>query len=308
MKGNPMAYKSELAMASMLKQMARSMEKEIHPDQSLTYDQAFWEVWTNRYKFNVASDKQEQQHNRIISIIGKDKLIREIDHQTLSYIKKVLMSEGLCESTTNRYFNLMATTMRYIRDNRIPDLIVPNFKAVLNPKAERQRETIVSRELEALLMKNSDHELADFLTVLLYTGMRFSEAWGLTYERSIDFASNKITLYSKQTKSKKPRTLPMPKKVKKVLFKRMGQVKPFMMSKGYYEAHFRQLKDRLGLTDPDLVLHAMRHSAVSRLIDLGLSLPVVQEFVGHANINTTRRYIHLNHSHLVEAAEALDRL
>ncbi|MBT9559618.1 MAG: tyrosine-type recombinase/integrase [Myxococcales bacterium] len=39
--------------------------------------------------------------------------------------------------------------------------------------------------------------------------------------------------------------------------------------------------------------HLLRHSSATQLVEMGVPLPVVQEICGHAEITTTRRYVHL---------------
>ncbi len=39
--------------------------------------------------------------------------------------------------------------------------------------------------------------------------------------------------------------------------------------------------------------HLLRHSSATQLVEMGTPLPVVQEICGHAEITTTRRYVHL---------------
>lgn len=50
----------------------------------------------------------------------------------------------------------------------------------------------------------------------------------------------------------------------------------------------------------DLII---RHSVASFLINKGVSLYVVQDLLGHAQIKTTQRYAHLTQETLQDAAE-----
>ncbi len=53
---------------------------------------------------------------------------------------------------------------------------------------------------------------------------------------------------------------------------------------------FKYYLNKLGLNGR---LHDLRHTFASHLVMNGAPLPVVQEFLGHANITTTMVYSHL---------------
>jgi site-specific recombinase XerD len=74
---------------------------------------------------------------------------------------------------------------------------------------------------------------------------------------------------------------------------------------------FRQTWDRakvtLGLSDDaQLVPHALRHTTASRLVQRGVTLKVVQEWLGHKTITVTMRYAHLAPANLLAAVKVLE--
>lgn len=54
---------------------------------------------------------------------------------------------------------------------------------------------------------------------------------------------------------------------------------------------------------PELRMHDLRHSFASALVNRGVSIYEVQNFLGHASLKTTRRYAHLSPERLRESAE-----
>ena len=49
--------------------------------------------------------------------------------------------------------------------------------------------------------------------------------------------------------------------------------------------------------------HTLRHTPASRLVMTGVPLPTVKEILGHWDLQTTLRYVHLSPGHIQTAAE-----
>ena len=60
--------------------------------------------------------------------------------------------------------------------------------------------------------------------------------------------------------------------------------------------------------DPQFVVHMLRHTCASRLVQRGVPLAVVQKWMGHSNIQTTLRYAHLAPESLMVGKEALEQV
>lgn len=87
-----------------------------------------------------------------------------------------------------------------------------------------------------------------------------------------------------------------------------GRGKPFE-GIGYtmYRKAWEYAKKAAGLEqDTALVRHSLRHTTASRLVQRGLHLKEVQEFLGHKNFNTTLRYAHLSPSGRSRAVQVLE--
>lgn len=54
--------------------------------------------------------------------------------------------------------------------------------------------------------------------------------------------------------------------------------------------HWDEVVASLGL--PGITRHTLRHTAATWMVDSGMSLEIVQDILGHADIATTRRYVH----------------
>jgi site-specific recombinase XerD len=58
--------------------------------------------------------------------------------------------------------------------------------------------------------------------------------------------------------------------------------------------------------DLEFVIHSLRHTCASRLVNAGVDLYVVCKWLGHSSIQITERYAHLNPDKLVHAVEVLE--
>ncbi|MCB9752937.1 MAG: site-specific integrase [Myxococcales bacterium] len=69
------------------------------------------------------------------------------------------------------------------------------------------------------------------------------------------------------------------------------------------EDSWRIVRARAGLEG--VRLHDLRHSAASDAINAGVSLEVIREILGHADIRTTQRYAHLTRGVIAEGVERM---
>lgn len=62
---------------------------------------------------------------------------------------------------------------------------------------------------------------------------------------------------------------------------------------------------RLGL--PGLRRHDLRHAGATWFANAGIPIHVVSDILGHASIETTRAYLHIDNTALKRAAEQINR-
>lgn len=68
---------------------------------------------------------------------------------------------------------------------------------------------------------------------------------------------------------------------------------------------FQVAKDKVGITKPATV-HTLRHSFATHLLEGNADLRTIQVLLGHSNISTTSKYIHLSTKHIASVKSPLD--
>ncbi len=215
---------------------------------------------------------------------------------------------GNSNGTVNRKLAALSKLMSYAHRRG---------KVKAKPHLERQLESegrirYLTQEEEvrglALLSQWGKDEHAEAMCVLVDSGIRPSELWRLE-DRDVNFENGTMAVW--QTKNKHPRSVPMTLRVKEIIRRRTeltlkGQrLFPF---DNYWMAHaWERMKHSMGLAeDTQFVPYALRHTCASRLVQRGVNLRVVQEWMGHKTITVTMRYAHLSPTNLLEAVKVLE--
>ena len=153
--------------------------------------------------------------------------------------------------------------------------------------------------------------LRDVFLFAVLTGFRKGEMLNLKWS-GVDLQKRQVTIENSEgftTKSGKSRTIPLNDAVFDMLSKRNAERnrceyvfhrKGYKLNDLYLTHRFKKYVVDLGL-NPQLHLHSCRHTAASWLVDAGVSLYIVQNILGHANIATTQIYSHLSQNTLQES-------
>ncbi len=155
------------------------------------------------------------------------------------------------------------------------------------------------------------------LMTLRYTGLRLKEVVTLRTEE-VDLDARRISLVGK---GRKPRVVPIPHVLETVLREYVNTLRPVLPGSGYFFANPRgsgSLRGRYGARAlHNLVLeagtgagvtgrhhpHRWRHTYATSLVRRGEDIHVVQRLMGHSNIATTTRYLHLSDADLLAAVD-----
>jgi integrase len=171
-------------------------------------------------------------------------------------------------------------------------------------RGEKNRESILPHDREAVYLAALPHPLSDVATVLLDTGLRLGEALSLDWAQvRLDPAQGArygfLTVLSGKAKNHKSRNVPLSARVVSVLKRweplRGGMVfrradgEPLQASlMGAQQARVRVLLK----LPADFVLHSLRHTFGSRLGEAGADAFTIMRLMGHSNVTVSQRYVH----------------
>jgi HAD superfamily hydrolase (TIGR01509 family) len=193
--------------------------------------------------------------------------------------------------------------------------------AIRKPSPGQGRDRRLTEDEERKLLEaveaHSNPMLAWVVKVAIETGMRQSEILGLRLNQ-VDLHSRVVRLLD--TKNNSARTVPLnaaatatfksalenplrPKETDLVFFGepgRDGKRRPYQFAKIWGD-----VKEAVGVSD--LHFHDLRHEAVSRLVENGLSDQEVASISGHKSMQMLRRYTHLRAEDLVSKLDGLEK-
>lgn len=268
---------------------------------------AIEQVYQSRWKNNKDAHGSHVRALKIVEVMG-DVQIGLIDDSWFEEYIRTMDSRKITVGTVNRYLAILKTILRFKRQQ---------YDFIRLRKERKGRIRVISREEEQQLVqalrydnkrrrKADFSQMADLVETLIDTGMRLGEVRNICYE-DISFETNLITIWI--NKGDRPRSIPMTRRVRAILERRkeINSVKPFTLTEWQCESAWRYARRFVGLEgDKEFVLHACRHTTATRLINNGIDLYVVKEWLGHGSIQVTERYAHLSPSKLAHAVKMLE--
>ena len=199
-------------------------------------------------------------------------------------------------ATINRELGLIQRILEVARQEWGIPLVENPVKAIRKAKADNARDRrLRSGEWDSLLKATEatrNRYLEPLVKLALATGMRRGE---LLNARWADVHWKDSTLLIPQTKNGEPRTIPLTDEAKHIIGG-LGMIhhandKIVPISAEAAKLGWKRLARRAAITD--LHFHDLRHEAISRFFELGLTVPEVALISGHKDPRMLFRYTHL---------------
>jgi integrase/recombinase XerD len=192
------------------------------------------------------------------------------------------------------------------------------FWEIPRPKKQIQNPNFFNQDEITQILKQTNNIKHKTMLMLAYsTGMRISEVINLKVWQ-ID--SKRMQIKIEQAKGKKDRMTPLSPVLLVMLREYFIAYKP--LKTGYlffgqlptepYSTRSLQLvlqaaKQRAGILKPGSV-HALRHSFATHLLDKGTDVTMIMKLLGHNDIKTTLRYLHVTNRDVLQIISPLDQL
>lgn len=242
-------------------------------------------IWEGKtiYGFAVASVDDADE------IMGRP-MLEDINTEMVADYAQII-SENLKPASVNRKLSSLHVLLKYAHDREwITKMPKFPWRTELNTRIRW-----VTPEEQKQLLELLPEDVAAFCEILIHTGMRRGELLNLRKE-NVDRGYARLW----NTKTKVPRSVPLSPRAQELVEKWV----PFTIHPQRIRYEWDKAKKAMGLAeDRHFVLHCLRHTAATRMLDTIHNPVVVQKLLGHSKIETTMRYAHVSDETLFDAVK-----
>lgn len=170
----------------------------------------------------------------------------------------------------------------------------PTLVVELPPNDEQPRERVATAEEAAQLLSSLAADDAVPYALAFYSGLRRSEIQRLDWD-DVDLGGPAITVRRSKSEAGTGRKIPLAAPLKPILraaWMRQGQPARGGVSRSVMSGKLAARAKRSWGSDVEPIgLHECRHTYASMLVAAGYTLKEVMEYMGHADLQTTSRYV-----------------
>jgi site-specific recombinase XerD len=178
-------------------------------------------------------------------------------------------------------------------------------------------------EVRLILYTAGTPQARAFLTTVYSCGLRLQEALNLEV-RDIDSERMVVRIRGKGSKQ---RDVPLPESTYNLLVEywkthrnkvllfpalgrngKKGRTATVPMARTSVQQIMRRILKELPKIKKHATLHTLRHSYATHLIEAGVNLRIVQQYLGHSSLETTMIYLHVTDMGNSDAAARINRL
>ena len=239
----------------------------------------------------------------------KDKKVDDLDSERLrSYFLYCINTLKLSENTLHSRINAVKFYFEQVLHRE------KFFFDILRPKKHLQIPTVFSVEDVQAIIKHTENQKHKTILMMCYaSGLRVSEVVGLKIK---DIDSKRMVIYILRAKGKKDRIVPLSVVLLNNLRDYFKAFKPKeYLFEGQYTGQAYTARSIQVILDASKQkakvkqkgsTHALRHSYATHQLDKGVDITYIQKILGHNDIKTTLRYLHVTTRDLNKIKSPLD--
>jgi site-specific recombinase XerD len=227
------------------------------------------------------------------------------------YLHKVVIEKGLSASTVNQYISAFKIVQTDVLGREWED-----FKIRRPRKSKRLPIVLSIEEMERLINVNRNLKHKAIIMLAYSSGLRRNELLNLL-PHHID--SERMQVRVMQGKGKKDRYTLLSRKTLEVLriYYKFTRPEKYLFepqnSKGkpLSETTLAKIvKNKLELAGikKAVSFHTLRHTFATHLLEQGVNLRLIQQFMGHTSLKTTTAYLHLTKLDPASVCSPLDNM
>lgn len=244
-------------------------------------------VYDSRWKYIATGYSNYLKATDIIKALGKSLHPKHVTTEKLRAYADSILASGNQPSSINRSLSNISVLL----DHALETGVIESKPKIPWLKVVRTRVRFFTPEEESRILEyflsTGNQEFHDFVVVLIDTGMRKGELLKL---QSKWINGDQLTIPAAICKTRRDRSIFLTRRAKEALARSF----PWVYSENQQRKFWGSMRLELGyLDDKDFVMHTLRHTCASRLIQRGTPITHVQKWMGHASIETTLRYGHL---------------
>jgi len=190
------------------------------------------------------------------------------------------------------------------------------FKIKRPRRPVKMPEVLSVEEVQRMIALTANVKHRAILTIMYSSGLRRMELLQL---KPADIDSERMLIKVKQGKGRKDRYTLLSTKALELLrlHYRFNRPKTFLfepngrlgrqVGETTIEKIVKRSAERAKITK-NVSCHTLRHSFATHLLEKGVSLKLIQEFLGHTSIKTTSRYLHLTNFNPSNVSSPLEEM
>ncbi|MBA3036488.1 MAG: tyrosine-type recombinase/integrase [Desulfobacterium sp.] len=231
--------------------------------------------------------------------------------QFKDYLHRLITTEGISVSLVNQYLSAFKILQ--------VDVLKRNWDQfkIKRPRREKKLPVVLSvQEVERIISVTSNIKHKTILMLAYSSGMRRQEVKQIK-PSAID--SSRMQVHVVQGKGKKDRYTILSAKALEwlrtyykverpltFLFEPLGKKGSPMGDQTL--AHIVKSNARKAGIKKNISFHTLRHSFATHLLEQGVNLRLIQQFMGHVSLKTTAGYLHLVHIDPASVVSPLDKM